>query len=140
MSSGVAVPDQLVEEVKQMKLGKLDKPYRFLFIKFAPNFSAATHLEVAHRGEGDYSKFVEFMKGDGKDGGYAVVDVPLKAGGTQLTLISYAPDEAGPLPKMLVASTRSTLQGKIDGVQQYQASDLNDLAHEQVLAKIEKKN
>eukprot|EP01071_Lankesteria_metandrocarpae_P001840 Lankesteria_metandrocarpae@DN1922_c0_g1_i1.p1 len=139
MASGVKVPDDLVATVKNMKLKKLDKPYTWLTITFTPSIANPDHLEVANKGTGDYEEFRAHLSAT-TDGCYAVVDVPLVSGQTKLVLFSWARDDLGPKPKMMVASTQAALKGKIEGVDHYQASDAMDLELKAVQAKVDRKH
>eukprot|EP00382_Lankesteria_abbotti_P003932 CAMPEP_0113847094 /NCGR_PEP_ID=MMETSP0372-20130328/1674_1 /TAXON_ID=340204 /ORGANISM="Lankesteria abbotti" /LENGTH=139 /DNA_ID=CAMNT_0000816315 /DNA_START=137 /DNA_END=556 /DNA_ORIENTATION=+ /assembly_acc=CAM_ASM_000359 len=139
MASGVQVPDNLVDTVKNMKLKKLDKPYTWLTIVFKPTIQNPTQLEVADKGTGDYQSFKTHLSGV-TEGCYAVVDVPLVSGGTKLVLITWARDDLAPKPKMMVASTLGALKGKIEGVDHYQASDVGDLDLKAVQAKVDRKH
>eukprot|EP00382_Lankesteria_abbotti_P005018 CAMPEP_0113852676 /NCGR_PEP_ID=MMETSP0372-20130328/5712_1 /TAXON_ID=340204 /ORGANISM="Lankesteria abbotti" /LENGTH=111 /DNA_ID=CAMNT_0000824391 /DNA_START=134 /DNA_END=466 /DNA_ORIENTATION=- /assembly_acc=CAM_ASM_000359 len=111
MASGVKVTDELVETVKNMKLKKLDKPYSWLTIVFKPSIGAPEYLEVEDKGVGSYDEFKAHIS-KCKDGCFAVVDAPLSSGGTKLVMVTWAPDDAGPKSKMLVASTCGALKTK----------------------------
>jgi len=139
MSSGVKVPDCLVDEVKAMKLGKLDQKYTFFIIEFKPSMATPEHLEITHRDTGDYEAFRSKLSAK-KDGCFAVVDVPLSCGSAKLVLVSWAPDTLTPKPKMMVASTSGALKGKLEGIDHiYQASDASDLDLKEIRTKVDRK-
>jgi cofilin len=141
MSSGVTVNQQCLETYSDLKLRK---KYRYIIYRINDQSTEIIVEKTAER-TGDspaqYEELIQVLPET--ECRWVVYDFEFEKGDagkrSKLMFISWVPDSAKIKPKMLAASSRQALRQALQGIAgEIQATDISEVAFEQVLDKANK--